>query len=182
MEVTRTNIEISLTDEAQFRLVFDKYYVSLCMFANQYVEDADLTADIVQECFVKQWQHRDDFIYLHQVKAFLYTSVHNRALNELEHRKVVSDYEDKVMAKGVETFFHDKVIAEESYRILIDAIDKLPPQMRKIILLALEGKNNPEIADELHVSGETVRSQKKAAYRKLRDFLKDYYYVVLIYL
>ena len=54
--------------------------------------------------------------------------------------------------------------------------------MRKIILLALEGKNNPEIADELHVSGETVRSQKKAAYRKLRDFLKDYYYVVLIYL
>lgn len=108
--------------------------------------------------------------------------MHNRALNELEHRKVVSDYEDKVMAKGVETFFHDKVIAEESYRILIDAIDKLPPQMRKIILLALEGKNNPEIADELHVSGETVRSQKKAAYRKLRDFLKDYYYVVLIYL
>ena len=55
MEVTRTNIEISLTNEAQFRLVFDKYYVSLCMFANQYVEDADLAADIVQECFVKQW-------------------------------------------------------------------------------------------------------------------------------
>ena len=74
------------------------------------------------------------------------------------------------------------ILGKADVSILIDAIDKLPPQMRKIILLALEGKNNPEIADELHVSGETVRSQKKAAYRKLRDFLKDYYYVVLIYL
>ena len=179
---TTDNIEIKLTDEAQFRFIFNKYYTTLCMFANQYVEDEDMAADIAQECFVKLWQLRKDFTYIHQIKAFLYTSVRNKALNEIEHSKVVSEYERKVLAKEQEAFFHDNVIAEESYRILTDAIDKLPPQMKNIMRLALEGKSNPEIADALNISAETVHSQKKSAYRKLREYLKGYYYLIFIYL
>ena len=49
------------------------------MFANQYVENDALAADIVQECFVKLWQLRDDFMYVHQIKSFLYTSVRNKS-------------------------------------------------------------------------------------------------------
>ena len=60
---TTDYISIKLTDETQFRSIFDKYYISLCMFANQYVENDALAADIVQECFVKLWQLRDDFMY-----------------------------------------------------------------------------------------------------------------------
>ena len=47
----------------------------------------------------------------------------------------------------------------------MDAIEKLPPQMKSIMQLALEGKSNPEIAETLNISGETVHSQKKIAYR-----------------
>lgn len=179
---TTENISIKLTDEAQFRFIFDKYYITLCMFANQYVEDDALAADIVQECFVKLWQLRDDFIYVHQIKSFLYTSVRNKSLNELEHTKVMNEYAQKVMEMGKDSFFQDKVIAEESYRILVDAIDKLPPQMKNIMRLALEGKTNPEIAEALNISGETVHSQKKIAYRKLRGYLKDYYYLLFYFL
>ena len=179
---TTENISIKLTDEAQFRFIFDKYYITLCMFANQYVEDDALAADIVQECFVKLWQLRDDFMYVHQIKSFLYTSVRNKSLNELEHTKVMNEYAQKVMEMGKDSFFQDKVIAEESYRILVDAIDKLPPQRKNIMRLALEGKTNPEIAEALNISGETVHSQKKIAYRKLRGYLKDYYYLLFYFL
>lgn len=179
---TTENISIKLADEAQFRFIFDKYYIALCMFANQYVEDDALAADIVQECFVKLWQLRDDFMYVHQIKSFLYTSVRNKSLNELEHTKVMNEYAQKVMEMGKDSFFQDKVIAEESYRILVDAIDKLPPQMKSIMRLALEGKTNPEIAEALNVSGETVHSQKKISYRKLRGYLKDYYYLLFYFL
>ena len=179
---TTENISIKLTDEAQFRFIFDKYYITLCMFANQYVEDDALAADIVQECFVKLLQLRDYFMYVHQIKSFLYTSVRNKSLNELEHTKVMNEYAQKVMEMGKDSFFQDKVIAEESYRILVDAIDKLPPQMKNIMRLALEGKTNPEIAEALNISGETVHSQKKIAYRKLRGYLKDYYYLLFYFL
>ena len=111
------NISVTLTDEAQFRSIFDKYYIALCMFANQYLEDEASAADIAQECFVKLWQLREDFIYLHQVKSFLYTSVRNKALNELEHTKVVNEYAEKIIEKSKDSFFHDRIIEEETYRI-----------------------------------------------------------------
>ena len=179
---TTENIDIKLADETQFRFIFDKYYITLCMFANQYVGDDALAADIVQECFVKLWQLRDDFMYVHQIKSFLYTSVRNKSLNELEHTKVMNEYAQKVMEMGKDSFFQDKVIAEESYRILVDAIDKLPLQMKSIMQLALEGKTNPEIAEALNISGETVHSQKRIAYHKLRGYLKDYYYLLFYFL
>lgn len=37
-------------------------------------------------------------------------------------------------------FFRDAIVEEETFRILSEAIEKLPTQMRAIMQLALEGK------------------------------------------
>ena len=179
-ETSHTLISIRL-NEREFHNVFDKYYVALCLFANQYTEDEETSADIVQDSFAKLWQIRDDFFYLHQVKAFLYTAVRNKALNELEHSKVVFEYAQKVIEKKKDSFFHDAVVEEETYRILAEAIDKLPDQMRAIMRLAMEGKKNAEIAEQLNVSVETVHTLKKIAYKKLRIYLKEYYYFLILF-
>lgn len=176
---TYTNICIKL-DEQEFHNIFKKYYVPLCLFANQYMMNEEMSADIVQDVFAKLWQIRDDFFYLHQVKSFLYTSVRNKALNELEHSKIVSEYAQKVIDKKKDSFFHDTVIEEESYRILSEAINKLPDQMKAIMRLALEGKKNAEIAEQLSISYETVHTLKKNAYKKLREYLKGYYYLLFL--
>ena len=122
------------------------------------------------------------FFYLHQVKAFLYTAVRNKALNELEHSKVVYEYAQNVIEKKKDSFFHDAIVEEETYRIVSEAIDKLPDQMKAIMQLALEGKKNAEIADRLNISTETVHTLKKIAYKKLRENLKDYYYFLLFFI
>ncbi|MDE6348804.1 MAG: RNA polymerase sigma-70 factor [Bacteroides sp.] len=166
--------------EQEFHNIFEEYYAPLCSFAFRYMEDDELSADIVQDVFTKLWQIRADFFYLHQVKAFLYTAVRNRALNELEHSKVAQEYERKVMAKKADIFFHDGVVEEETFRILSEAIEKLPMQMKAIMQLALEGKKNAEIAEALQISPETVHTLKKTAYKKLRKYLMDYYYCYLL--
>lgn len=79
---SHTTISIKLNEQG-FHDIFNKYYVTLCLFANQYTENQETSADIVQDSFAKLWQIREDFFYLHQVKAFLYTAVRNKALNEL---------------------------------------------------------------------------------------------------
>lgn len=49
--------------------------------------------------------------------------------------------------------------------------------MREIILLTLDDKSNNEIAEALRVSVNTVKTQKKTAYRKLKKMLgKDFVY------
>ena len=122
------------------------------------------------------------FFYLHQVKAFLYTAVRNKALNELEHSKVVYEYAQNVIEKKKDSFFHDAIVEEETYRIVSEAINKLPDQMKAIMQLSLEGKKNAEIADRLNISTETVHTLKKIAYKKLRENLKDYYYFLLFFI
>lgn len=180
-EISHTTISIRLNDK-EFHSIFKKYYVALCLFANQYTNDEEVSADIVQDSFAKLWQIRDDFFYLHQVKAFLYTAVRNKALNELEHTKIVYEYAQKIIEKKTDSFFHDAIIEEETYRIVSGAINKLPDQMRAIMRLSLEGKKNQEIADLLYISLETVRSLKKIAYKKLRAYLKDYYYLLFLFI
>lgn len=69
-------IIFKLADESSFRQLFDRYYVTLCMFANEYVCDDLLAADIVQDCFVKLWQSRG---WLHLYSSDKIIPLHLRA-------------------------------------------------------------------------------------------------------
>ncbi len=172
--------QINLTDEQVFRNLFDQYYIPLCVFAERYVSDAAIASDTVQECFTRLWLKQHDFRFVHQVKSFLYISVRNSCLNELEHREVVSGYKKTLLHTEEETAFRDYLIEEEMHRIVTEAVEKLPPQTRTIIRLALDGHSNGEIAGKLAVSKETVHTLKKNAYKKLRSCLKEYYYFLLV--
>ena len=79
-------------------------------------------------------------------------------------------------------FFHDKLIETESYRIFYAAIETLSPQGREVIQLALDGLKNSEIAARLGIAESSVHTQKKIAYKKLRVVLKDYYYLIYLFL
>lgn len=159
--------------------LFDDFYIPLCLFAERYLDNAEMAEDIVQDCFIKLWQYRNKFEFRHQVKSFLYTSVRNGALNELEHQKVMNTYAGKLLEKNDEAFFRDHVIEEETYRLLMNAISKLPEQTRKVILLALEGLDNKSIALQLNIADGTVHTLKKIAYKRLREELKEYFYLII---
>ena len=78
--------------------------------------------------------------------------------------------------------FLQEVTRQETMRMLYVAIDQLPPQTRNVILLNLEGKTNPEVAEELGISVNTVKCLKKSAYETLRGTLSQNYFVILIFL
>lgn len=167
---SHTTISIKLNEQG-FHDIFNKYYVTLCLFANQYTENQETSADIVQDSFAKLWQIREDFFYLHQVKAFLYTAVRNKALNELEHSKVVYEYAQNVIEKKKDSFFHDAIVEEETYRIVSEAINKLPDQMKAIMQLSLEGKKNAEISRQTkHIYRNSPYIKENSLQETQREF------------
>lgn len=171
--------KMQLGDENAFKGFFNEFYQTLCLFANTYVVDQDLAADIVQETFIKVWDKRRDFDSLFKIKSFLYTVVRNACLNKLrenKNRRISLEEVDE------QTFFRNTLIENEAYRIFYQAVEALPAQTRKIIELALDGKKNAEIAVELHIQESSVLTLKKHAYRKLRKLLGDYYYLLFIFL
>jgi RNA polymerase sigma-70 factor (ECF subfamily) len=164
-----------LKNMGDFKILFNNYYTPLCIFAEKYMENKDDATDIVQDTFIKFWQKKDNFQHINQIKTFLYTTTRNHCLNELEHRRIVENYSTIQKKKQSESFFNDHIIEEESYRIIIQAINKLPPQTAKVMMLALNGKGNKEIAKILSLSEGTVHTHKKIAYKHLRTKLSNYF-------
>lgn len=167
---------------SQFQDIFNRYYASLCVFADRYVEDKALSADIAQDVFVKLWEKRSSFQDQMRVRSFLYTAVHNRALNEISRKKTEKNCKESLNRLFVNDLFHERVVEEETFRLLLEEIDRLPGQMREIMLRALDGMRNKAIADDLGISPETVHTLKRIAYKKLRESLKDEYYFLLLLL
>ena len=90
-----------------------------------------------------------------------------------------SDQELKDEVYG-EEFFLDEVTRNETYRIVRGAVNKLPERSRQIATLTLQGYSLQEIADELSVSINTVKTLKKNAYEKLREMISNQYIVSVL--
>ena len=69
-------------------------------------------------------------------------------------------------------------IEEETYQLVHKAVEQLPKQSCKIIQLSLQGYSNQEIADQLNISINSVRTLKQSAYKKLRGILKEHFYLL----
>lgn len=162
-----------------FRAFFEKNFSSVVLFADKYLDDMAMAADIAQECFIRLWREKLTFESEDKVKGFLYVMAKRLALNELKHEAIVSRYEQRKMLES-EAYFRDNVIEEEVYTMVYKAIDALAPQSRQVILLSLQELSNGEIADRLNISINSVKTLKQNAYKKLRGLLKDYFYLFIL--
>jgi RNA polymerase sigma-70 factor (family 1) len=165
-------------DKHSYRSLFNRWYPVMCLFAKKIIKDYDDSEDIVQEVFIELWNQRSRFEGIEQLKAFLYLSVKNRCLNFQKHLTVKERFINTVMADN-EQFFEEYVLESEVIQNINHAINNLPEQRRKIIILGMQGLKNNEIAEQMQISINTVKLQKKIAYKQLRDKLKPSFYISL---
>lgn len=162
------------TKEEKLRVVFDESYHALVYFAFKIVESKSEAEDIVQDAFANYWNQCDEISEaVPAIKSYLYQSVRNASLNLLRHRVV----KDKYQQNAPELSEYDKsslelMLEAEAVALLSQAINTLPAGCRKITELSyLQGKRNEEIASELGISVNTVKTQKQRGLQLLRSKL-----------
>jgi len=161
-------------NRSTFETHFDTFFRPLCAFGYRFIADAETIQDLVQSVFISFWDQRGNFENEKAVKSFLYTSVKNKCLNHLKHLSVRQKHEEQLIYELESTeLFNQQVIEEDTFNLLYQEIEKLPQSAKKIMLLALKGLKNKEIAETLGISENTVKTQKKIAYSKLKDKLSN---------
>lgn len=167
---------------------FQEYMELLYYRALGYVHDPLVAEDIVQEVFIHFWDNRKKLDISVSVPAYLTRSVVNSCKNYLEHLSVRQRYEQEYQAEnheeGEKEDFDEEELAllRERLRVFIDS---LPGKCREIFVLAcIEGLKYREVAERLHVSVNTVKTQVKSAYAKLRsDFdVRDQKLIIILLL
>ena len=167
-------------DERAFKKLFDSFFKSSCAFVKRYISDLVAVEGSVQESFINLWEMRGIYSDMVYFKAYLYKSLYNNALFYLRQHKVSEDV-DPGIEDDTESALN-AIIEEEVHREIIAAIDKLPPERRRVVELSMVGYSQEEIAEKLNISVNTVKTQKRKAYAFLREELQHLFVLFLMLL
>lgn len=181
-------------DQKAFKYVFDRYYVLLCRFANQMLNDTSLAEEIVDDAIFYLWEHRKEIEITYSIRAYLMRAVRNRCLNELNslaHRTELnfSTYISPENLEFLDTLFEDDdhplrtLLEHELEEELVCCIESLPEECRRVFKKSrFEQKKYEEIAEELNISVNTVKYHIKNALAYINSHLSDYLKIILAYI
>ena len=156
--------------ESALKEIYRLFFHALCAFGTRFVKNDAVVADIVQEVFIRFWQLRKNLKITDSVPGYLCKAVDHRCHNYLEHLKVKHRYEE---SQKWEEVMEEVSEDEEELNIMRERlkmfVDSLPEKCREIFILAcIEGLKYKQVAEKLDVSVNTVKTQLKSAYSKLR--------------
>lgn len=167
--------EIRRGDKKAFQKFFKQHYKDLVNYANAYLFDIDASEDVVQEVFIALWEKSESINIEYSLIAYTRTMVRNRCLNYLKSIKITDDY--KVLEMNV-AFVTDYTLDTEEenkkiiYRQITKIIDTLPERMRTVVTLKfIHNYTYKEIAEELNISVNTVKTQLKRAKVRITELL-----------
>lgn len=166
-EIKNKNIKV-------FEALFHEYYSPLCQFAQGFVFDVYECENLVQDLFVFIWENSERIIIKSSFKAYLYQSVRNRCLNYIRNLQVKDKYNILYIEAMSNIDDFDTIISLEIYDKIHHAINALPERMAEVFKMKyLNNKKYKEIAWELKISENTVKTQLARAKEKLKSSLEE---------
>jgi RNA polymerase sigma-70 factor (ECF subfamily) len=175
------NSYLKIKDETHFKNIFNEYYASLFYYAVKIIHNEQIAEDFVQEIFLDLWKKKKE-VYINKIASYLYTSIRFRCMNYIRHEKIKSDYAAAESIKGVNPQIDDSIIIieEEMIREINKLIDSMPDQRKTVFKLHADGLSQNEIAKELNISVNTVKTHKLKARQFLREYLKNSLYILCL--
>lgn len=166
-------------DAAAFRQLYDATSPRLFALCKRLLRDEALAEDVLQEGFVKIWNHAGQFTASKaSAMTWMTTIVRNQALDKLrqaQNRPAVADgveYETLEFASlepGPDAL---QQMGEDAQRLL-HCIDQLKPEQRECILQAFyHGQTHEELAHTLRKPLGTVKAWIRRGLEQLRGCLQ----------
>jgi RNA polymerase sigma-70 factor (ECF subfamily) len=176
---------LSQGSESAIEMLFKTYYQPLCQYAYGFLRDRDEAEEVVQATFINVWDRREELSIQSSVKSYLFRAVRNSCLNVIKHQRVKKEHETHELALGepIHEGATEGVMASELERRITAAMKALPEQCRLVFQLSrFEELRYAEIADQLNISVKTVENHMGKALRIMREQLKDYLPLALIFI
>jgi len=128
----------------------------------------DDAEDVVMEVFAHIWDKRENLSNIENPKAYLFRSVHHKAIEKIRAKKLVIvalEGEKIVVPDYKEEIGEDYLLKERIFQ----SIRQLPTQCRVIFVKSkLEGMSHKEIAQEMQIAVKTVENQITKAFKLIR--------------
>lgn len=171
-------------DTEAYTYLVDTYHHKLCIYANSLINNSFQAEDIVQNVFIKVWEHRKQLNIDYSLQNFLYKSVYNEFIDQyrksqtsIKIEKIYVDYLNELVD---DTNQED---TEKLISLVKTAVNKLPPKCKEVFELSkTSGLTNIEISNHLNISIKTVEAQMTKGYKIIRSSIKEKVKAILFFL
>ncbi len=170
-------------DAEAFKHLFDTYFDRLYRYAYRYLQSAEESQDLVHDVFLQIWRQRRRTGLEQDLRAYLYATTRNQALNRLKHRKVEHRFLERRAAaiaanegSGPPPTPEQEMDEVERAAALQRAIDTLPRRQREVLQLRWQNQlSYAEVAALLQISPKTVAVHLTRAFEHLRHALPRFF-------
>jgi len=177
--------KISKRDEGAFKIIYDIYKKKVYSVALKILKSDDLAEDALHEVFLKVWKYSDNIDQINNIDSYLRIATTNQALkilrkqkNQLKFNLACSNNWTEIQHETEEAIFF-----KDTEKILLEAVEKLPPQQKSVFLLCKEeGLKYAEVAERLSLSRLTVKTHMQHALRFLRSYLHSHTDITILIL
>jgi len=168
---------VSRGDESALAALYDRYRLILFGLILRILHDRQEAEDVLQEVFFQIWRRANDFDPARgRAFTWLVTIARSRALDRLRmlsSRSRFVEADEQTVSDEVTDTAQELVKSEEG-QIVRQALDELPHEQRRALLLAyFEGLTQAEIAERLGDPLGTVKTRMRSGLIKLRELLRD---------
>lgn len=166
-----------------FKRLFDSYKNRVYGYVLAIAHSPYAAEEITQEIFIKLWMCRDLLHEVENLDGYIFTVARNRTLNYL--RKAAYDTrllrELRELVSPQHNNVEERALVAEYDQLLRNALSELSPQRRLVFQLSRDGGlNHEEIAEQLHLSRNTVKNHMVEALRFIRSYLGQHGSVLVI--
>lgn len=161
-------------DHPAFQKVYLHSIGPLTDFLNMLLRSRSETEEVAQEIFTYIWANRQKIDAAKNFKGYLFTVAKTMAFKQMARKKLDEKYYNYKLHTLPEfnSSPDDVVITQELALLIRIYLDNMPAQRRKVFEMSrFEGKSDAEIAKELNLSINTVRTHLKLALKGFRKLL-----------
>lgn len=170
-------LQVATGDRGAFTKLYSQYLDAAFHYVYLFTKSKDDTEEILQEVFVKIWENREKLGEIQSFKNYLFKAAKNRVLDEVRKEQVRYRVLTEIKrGRNVDDKSTEDTLAyKDYYRVVQQAIEKLPPKRKLIFRLNTEnGLSHDEIAAQLGVSKSMVKNQLYKAYDFVRHYLSQH--------
>ena len=166
-------IELCNGNHKAFRQLFDEYKKRVYGFLYNMMHSHHEAEELTQTVFMKIWESRAAMNSELSLNAYVFKIAKNSALNTLRQKAYKLLLEKQLSARAAINEDSDAFLVNKDLRQYInDLIALIPQRRREIFLLRYRQKfSYKEIAEQLHISENTVDTQIRHALDFLRKQL-----------
>ena len=161
-------------DERAFRELYNALHQSMYAFSLRFTHSSDDAKEVVQNVFLRLWKYRSRIDPSQPIEPYLYqiTKHENlKFLRQAARQATLREHAPPLPASRAGG--EDGLILAEYLCTAEQAMATLPPKRRLVFQMAMqEERSIQEIAAEMEVNAQTVRTQLTRAVQTVKQYLK----------